>query len=392
MMTDRALSFARVAGLALAPAHLRGILRAMKNSIGANGKSESTSIDAVPSGVLPPVASTCASIHTRSGRSARHIRVVDVLLTGWIALIAGCESPALHFDPPSFVPVLQEWGAAGRPGVHWVTDHYDIYTTVQDAELRDYLPKYVETCYLLYEHLLPVAKDAAGPRMQIYLFSDRLEWDGFVRQRYPDRYPIYRKIASGGFTEGDTCVAYNCGRSVTLSVLAHEGMHQYIQTRLGSPVPAWFNEGLATYCETVEFRRNEPYFVPQRNTFRVNHLCQAMQNQTAQSLTEILATDAGAVLGVGLIQSTNVYYAQVWALMSFILRGQDGKYAHAVNEIAHDARDGTIRIKAQATRVASSSPAEMSFGQAVFETYVTTDADAFQSAMDAYVERLCWGR
>ncbi len=305
---------------------------------------------------------------------------------------AGCATPSKTFDPGKVRVSRASWEFQGRPGVRLITEHFDIFTTSQDAELIEHLPQFLETTYLFYSSLLPAAPETADgdERMQTYFFGRRNEWGAFVKTRFPERYSLYRKIPMGAFTGGNTCVAYNIGRDRTWALLAHEGFHQYVHAHFGDVLPAWLSEGLATYCESVQFRGRRPHFVPQRNAFRISHLRQAYASGTALSLRQLLDEDAGRLIDEMKSPAANAYYAQVWALMVYLLHNSGLHYAGMLPEIARDLRDNTLRINAQATRAAAPSPAETTFGQAVFRRYVTDDFDRFESEFNDYVRKLCW--
>ena len=306
--------------------------------------------------------------------------------------LAGCATPSVTFDPGDVQFTQDEWEFGGRRGARLTTDHFDIFTTDEDAELVAYLPRFLETTYLFYSSLLPPPADAdlGDARMQTYLFGQRSEWGSFVKTRFPQRYPLYRQIPAGAFTEGTACVAYNIGRARTWALLAHEGFHQYVNAHFGEVLPAWLNEGLAAYCESVEFRRDRPHFAGQRNTFRLRHLRQAYASGAAMPLRRLLDEDAAHLVEEVGTPAASAYYAQAWALMAFLLHEGEGRFAAFLPAVAQDLNDNALRIRAQTARAAAPNPAETSFGQAVFRVYVTEDIEVVQRDFEKYVHRLCW--
>jgi len=339
----------------------------------------------------------------RSTTASRLLARVAVLAVACVT--AGCETPSLTFTPTVRLREQTAWTFNGKQGVQFSTDHVDIFTTIVDTELRDFLPEFVETTYQFYESILPPTvivdpqierrrTEAQPPkdadRLQVYLLNNRDEWKTFVKRRFPKRYPIYRKISAGGFSEGSTCVVYHIGRAATFSVLAHEGMHQYLSAHYQEPIPAWLNEGLATYCESVEFRKNVPHFVPQRNTFRIDDLRNAQINRDAIPLIDLLRTNAGEVIDGQQITSTSSYYAQAWALVVFLRHGANERYADGFSKMLAAIADGTIRIRAQAARVTSETPADTSYGHAVFLAFITEDMKTFEREFNEFIKRICW--
>ncbi len=167
------------------------------------------------------------------------------LVAGVVALsclAAGCHG-GMRSQP--MVATEDPWAFHGVAGTHFRTPHFDIYSTLRDKELEAALPNYVEAAYRQYAELLP---PPAGehPRLKTYVFNDRRQWERFAAERFPRRFPVYRRISAGGFAEGNLCVVYYIQRPYTLSVLAHEGMHQYFANYFKTPLPAWLNEGMAT--------------------------------------------------------------------------------------------------------------------------------------------------
>ena len=289
-------------------------------------------------------------------------------------LAGGCDSAA---RAPKFQLTKAEWTYRGSVGELLTTDHFEIYTTIQDQELREVLPLFLESAYRHYTDLLPTVSDD-NPRMQTYLFNTRLQWDRFVRENFPRRYPVYRLIQNGGFASGRRCVVYYLKRAYTLSIIAHEGMHQYFGSHFDVQIPPWLNEGLATYCEGFDFRDGQPVFLPRHNTFRLNPLRRALTTDGLLPLRQILATHAGEVVQEGHRGVTSAYYAQVWALTVFLRHGQRGKYADGFARMLEDIRNGSLHTRARAAKLASGKPSEVSLGEAVFRAYITHDIDAFE--------------
>ncbi|MCK4659655.1 MAG: DUF1570 domain-containing protein [Phycisphaerae bacterium] len=301
-----------------------------------------------------------------------------------IVLTLGCQ-PAPPV--PRFQLTQEEWSYNNAVGQLLTTDHFEIYTTIADQELRAVLPLFLESAYQLYTSLLPpITSD--NPRMQTYLFNSRFQWDRFVRDTFPRRYRIYARIQHGGFAEGRMCVVYYLRRAYTLSIIAHEGMHQYFGSHFKTRIPAWLNEGLATYCEGFDFRDGAPVFLPRLNTFRLNPLRRTLTSDALIPLPKLLATHAGEVVGEGHSGLTSAYYAQVWALTVFLRHGQGGRYAPGFARMLEDIRNGSLHTKARAARLASGQPGQMSLGEAVFRAYITHDLETVEQHYRDYMIKL----
>ena len=290
---------------------------------------------------------------------------------------------------PNFQLDEQTWSFRGSSGVHMTTDHFDIYTTVDDEQLRDYLPGFLETLYHeRYAALLPAPPDSER-RLQTYLFANQYQWMEFTRERFPGRHEVMTSVQVGGFSSGDICVTrYMHPRLYTLSVIAHEGLHQYFGTHFDQRIPAWLNEGLATYCEGFEVRGDRPVFHPLRNSFRFNPLRTALAEDTLLPIADFLATDAGQVIIQSESSLTRTYYAQAWATAVFLQHGGVRQYARGFKRMLADIAGGTFEDRVRATRITSANPAGMSFGEAVFQTYITADLETFERQFRDFATKL----
>ena len=311
--------------------------------------------------------------------------------------LVGCEStpnPVFTFAPPKQDILVADWTFDGADGVHIVSDNYDIYTTTLDEGLEDFLPDFLETSLEFYKSIIPPPSHAdSGPeRMNTYLFDNRKDWEHFTRQRFPSEFHLFQKISNGGYSRGPDSVCYDIGRSTTLSLLAHEGMHQYLATRFETKIPAWVNEGLASYCECIDFSHDAPRFTPGRNTFRINHLRSAIKHGPTYTLTELLATDAGSVIDGNDSDRTTSYYAHVWALVLYLRHGADGKYAASLNDLLEGITKGDLRIRMQSAKVTADEPSRVSDGEAAFRAYITTDLPSFEIEFRDFLYDLCYPR
>ena len=297
--------------------------------------------------------------------------------------LCGCEmAPA----PPKFSMVQESWSFGPIEGHKIVTDHFDIHSTLVDAELEAALPSFLESAHREYRRLLP--QQEGKPRLQTYVFNNRAQWEAFTRMRFPESFQVYRRITAGGYAHGNLCVVYYIQRPYTLSVLAHEGMHQYFGNNFDVTLPAWLNEGLATYAESFELAGGQPVFTPRHNTFRLNALREALTTDSILPLKEMLATDAGKVLIQGQSRLVQTYYAQVWAMTVFLRHGAGGRYASGFDRILAEIVSGELPRTAQAARISAPSPSKTSYGEAIFRAHITTDLETFEQEFKAYMIEL----
>ncbi len=282
---------------------------------------------------------------------------------------------------------VEGWSDGGLTGQRLTTDRFEIISSLGDTEFEAALPGFMEAAYERYQSTIsPPGRNE--DKLTMYVFGTRSEWKRFTRSRFPDRYGIYSRIRAGGYTENDISVSFYVNRAVTLATLAHEGWHQYTGLWFDTSLPPWLNEGLACYHEGFEFAGEVPRFTPRRNTFRINDLRRAIQRDTLLSLRELVDTDAGEVISRRPTGATQVYYAQAWALVTFLRHGVGGRYAKAFERLLLDITDRTFLIRVGATRLSVPNGADMSDGAAAFHAYFGASPDALQAEYYEHLVRV----
>ncbi|HUW81719.1 MAG TPA: DUF1570 domain-containing protein [Phycisphaerae bacterium] len=280
---------------------------------------------------------------------------------------------------------VTDWQFGRALGQRLLTDHFAVYTTVQDALTLELLPVFMETAYRQYISMAP-APDDSDRRLPIYLFDTRNQWEQFTRGFARDEARRYLQIRSGGYTRQETCVAYYIRRELTLAVLAHEGFHQYAYRHFGKAVPAWLNEGLASYCENYAWDGDQPVFAPHANRFRINHLRQALVTGKLMPLAEILDAHAGDVVTTTQ-RKVQTYYAQVWSMTMFLQHGPQQRYTWGFARLLAELGTPALAATARAQRAATGDR-DIGFGQAVFRAYITEDLNEFTERYLAYLREL----
>ncbi len=295
-------------------------------------------------------------------------RIAVVCLPAAILAVAVTSAGCAVREAKRVKAATEPWVQDGFVGRRITTDHFLIISTLDDVELEEALPALLEAAYKRYEAMLP-SPEHLRTKLTMYVFRTRREWARFTRRRYPDRYDVYSRIQSGGFTEGDTSVSFYVSRPATLATLAHEGWHQYAGSRSSNSIPPWLNEGLACYHEAVDFSGKTPRFTPKHNTFRIDSLREAVQMDRLLTLTELVNTDAGEVISQDHSLITQAYYAQVWGLVTFLRHGALGRWASGLGNLLDDLASGAYRIRVSAAQLASHDPTSQTEADAVFQTY-----------------------
>ncbi len=300
-----------------------------------------------------------------------------IVCSAALAMLAGCAADGQRRGLTALQEVScqrEPWQLADRSGHRLLTGHYDVRTTIDDPVLLDAIPQVLETAYLYYRQLIPTAEPPSQP-MRVYLFARRDEWAAFTRRLAGARAATLLKVRQGGYTEGGVAVIQYVSHAVTFPLLTHEGFHQYVHDCIGRPLPAWLNEGLATLCEgqrwsSTGLREFDPWYNPARR----NALAQAFMRDELIPLDELLAMNAGHVVG-GPTRRIGTYYAQVWALMLFLQESGEGRYAADFQRLLSTAGSEDLRPHARAAGVRSRDGAS-DFGTLVFRAFITDELEA----------------
>lgn len=246
---------------------------------------------------------------------------------------------------PAYVQSIQPWDppvSVGPSGSVVRTPHYQIYTTLEDGWLQQKMPAFLET---VLEHYRTSIIEMPMPEepLDTYIFGERRQWQDFTRMLLPGEAGVYLSLGKGGFTTEAKAVLYDIGRWDTLCITAHEGWHQFGQTVLEDSLPAWLDEGLATYMEGCRFDRAQdvPIFMPWRNFERFNELRRCARVGRLYSLYELLSLSPQSFLERGR-EHLLAYYAQVWALVHFLMEGEEGRYRSGIEAVLADAVRGEL--------------------------------------------------
>ena len=279
-----------------------------------------------------------------------------------LAAIVGCASTPTAKDPPrpaavaepapsgvvalpSLVRSVAPWDEGGCPGVCVCTERYCLRLAMKDTTFRERLPAYMEACSDAYAKAI-VPLPVPTERMDIYVFASRDPWEAWTRRTLGRDADLYLGLGRGGFTSDGTSVLYDIGRVDTLTILAHEGWHQFSQKSLKDALPTWLEEGLACWMEGTRMNRDgQPTaFRPWRNFERWNEARNAVGNDATMTLEALLETSPQKCLERGK-NDLLTYYAQAWALVHFLNEGDGGRHREGLRRMLRDAAAGTMQAR-----------------------------------------------
>lgn len=298
---------------------------------------------------------------------------IAVLLSG----LVGCQREAIRYE-------VDDWPLKHTKGHVVETDHYRIFTTVADPVMHQASAEIAEYQFRRLSHTLSVTPKA---KMNVYVFQTRRQWEAFTRAQLGHKAHRYLQIRDGGYAVDDICVLHYLGRYATLTVLAHELVHQYLDCATSDVPPAWLNEGLACLLESHEWDGETPVFTTDKNHFRRQTLSDALLGKQTFEIEQLLATHAGEVAKLSSAK-VSAYYSQLWALMQFLEDGAKGEYRGAYHALLGELGTDQLRTRGNAYLAASSSDRQMSFGEAVFRQYITDDVDEFERKFNEFMVTL----
>ncbi len=304
-------------------------------------------------------------------------RILSAILL--LVSVVGCQTPRMSYQ-------TSEWHLKYRTGTVLESDHYVIYTTVKDTDFHAAAVDLAEGEYQRFKSAVSIEPKE---KMTLFIFSDVRQWVAFTNAKFtPEQAAVYMRIRNGGYTADNFSAFYYMGRYATLTILAHELFHLYINLAAGpEQIPAWVNEGMATYFEAHEWDVNRVVFTPKKNLFRRQNLSEAIAANRLFTLRELLKTHAGEVVCLPM-SKVLAYYAEVWALIQYLQDPASGEYHKNFQNLLCElgTHDMTMKIRGFLTTVREED--NVSTGEALFRVYITDDLDQFDRDFQAYLPKL----
>lgn len=293
------------------------------------------------------------------------VAIAVALGGGLIGCQGGSATPALRYEK-------QDWQFAGRPGWRITTDHYRIFTTIDDERLVETFPVFIESAFAFYQQLIPRGGAETKP-MPLYLFASPSEWRRFTEMSFPEQSARQlTHIRNGGYTFRGIAAMQYVSHATTFPLLAHEGFHQYLYHHVGRRAPIWLNEGFATAAEGFRWQGTDRVtFDPYHNPKRRNQLAQAIVRNRLIPLPTLLEAHPSDFLRRPGVVDT--YYAQAWMLVLFLRDGADGRYRADLERLSAALTEGNLERYARAAFIRSAAGAEYNFDAYLFRSFFGAD-------------------
>ena len=326
----------------------------------------------------------------------------SILLLG--ALLSGCQ-PAPERGGPGSVPDMAQL-PPGRPlrtevsserwqypygtGVKLSSRHYRIYASVENATLLTNLPGFLEAAYANYVELTGLPPRNKGERLDVYMLASRQQWAELTRWVLgPDTAAL--SVGAGGYSYKGVGVYWDLRRRATLSVAAHEGLHQFLHHNLRHRLPLCIEEGLAVNAEGFHIRGERVVFLPSHNPARYVALRTAIIQERFLPMERLMSMNGAEVVS-GTAERALGWYSQVWALIQFLR--SDERYRVGLERMIADAAAGRFH---GALQVSAAEYGRMRrrgatyhkrVSRPLFAHYITGDLEAFDREFLSFAWKL----
>jgi hypothetical protein len=266
------------------------------------------------------------------------------------------------------------WDFLGHKGRRITTEHFEIRTTATDPRILDALPGLLEASLKDLQMLTPNLQPPASPFIT-YLLADKRQWRNAVRIVVPGMADQLHNLGRGGFTIRGVAVLYDIdppGRCRdTLALAAHEAWHQVTQRVFIDQLPVWLEEGLATRMEGLRIDATGVEPDPDSNPERKRRLRSLVYRDRLLPMREFIADDPYAALQRSR-EALLDYYAQAWALATFLLEA-DPAIRAGVGSLLSDARTGRMQQKLRR------APSHLTRDEQIMITWIEPDIDALDA-------------
>ncbi len=339
-------------------------------------------------------------------------RISSLVLAFTIVCLAGCvsdnggaaqtsasrqESPSAAIEQLNLedIPALKSvdpWENRHGPGLKLTTTHYDIFTTLLEPTVLHRCPGFMESVYRAYNSQLPKQIETQA-RLVIYLFADRRQWEGFTRDFAGDLAETFCGIKAGAYYHNGACVAYDIGPERTLSVLGHEGWHQFSDRHFKFRLPSWLDEGVAMLFETGA-RSGIFRMAPVDNTYRLNTLSKTLENDALIPIRNLIASNPGDVLAADQTEAAMAFYSQSYALVRFLQEADSGRRLDAYHRLLADGLRGDWPLDSASRTIAEDRNIQRNtlwnhiVGLVLFEDYVGDDYDKIEKEYLAFCRQI----
>ena len=329
-----------------------------------------------------------------------------LILTIVIVYVAGCTPDNvrarrnctdmiehLRQEHPSALESVEIWENKYGAGLKLTTAHYEIFTTFLEPVTLRCCPGFMESVYRAYNSQLPEPIETRT-KLTVYLFGDRQQWEDFTRDFAGEQAETFCKIKAGAYYHNGACVAYDIGPQRTLSVLGHEGWHQFNGRHFKFRLPSWLDEGVAMLFETNGTEEGTFRLEPAGNAYRLNALKRTLANNKMIPLRDLIASNPGEVLAADHTETVMAFYSQSYALVRFLREADCGRRLGDYHRLLADGLHGDWPLDKVSRKIAADRniPRNILWNHIVsmvlFEDYVGDDYEQIEKEYLAFCRQI----
>ncbi len=253
---------------------------------------------------------------------------------------------------PSFTLQAQQTPANVLPFKQFNSRHYRVFSTVNMPETQ-YYARHMDIVFEEYKRRFDsINPDSVidGEKLPLYLMRTHKEYNRFLQRLRPGAPEqtggMFFKTRAG---QGLATFTHHRKLSITrtITVLQHEGFHQFAQAYFAQRLPIWVNEGLAQYFEDG-FIVGDRMHLQVCNGQRLRLIKQALKSGQAIPFKRLLSMDKKTwweqILGSK--KRGPVAYAQTWSMVYFLVHGRGGGMREAFNAYLRKLNQGMSSRKA----------------------------------------------
>ncbi len=309
-------------------------------------------------------------------------------------VIGAANSSWEEAENSSTVTQVDEWlfdSTPPVPGKLLTTRNFRVFTTTTNPDLAERVPVFMEAALAHYTSAIATLPAPSGS-LELYRMANRPQWERLTQKVMGDEAGTYLRIERGGFTARSKSILWDIGRRDTFSIAAHEGWHLYTQRAFRDSLPIALEEGLATYMEGFRWNPREsslPTFLPWANGERFGQLRDAVAGERVLDIDLLLLSSPQELMSQG-TQGALDYYAQVWALVHFLMEGENGMYREPFRQLLQDTASGALNRKIAdrlGSRAASVHNARRR-GVDVLSVYTGVPTRELDASYKAFVKRV----
>jgi tetratricopeptide (TPR) repeat protein len=237
---------------------------------------------------------------------------------------------ALELEPDDpFAKRIKEIVDKELTGPDWehtyshATKHYEVISNASEETARK-IAETAEEAYSIYDMLFR-SKESADIKFKIEVHGKPADYhaEGYPKQSAGMYNSTLKKLALYEHPDWEN----------TLSVIYHEGFHQYLDLYLKN-APYWFNEGHADFFGFC--RKQGSRLVPRPHPWRLDTIQRALKTNQEQPLDEFMQFRRRQFYGPRI----GINYAQSWSLTYFLWNYRGGVYRKLLSSYYKALRKG----------------------------------------------------